>query len=241
MQSLLIISKDKILAQDQIKKICIEFEIDDFDITIIEKATEKKQATEKQSQTIGIADIRNFQNKIFLKPLRSKIKAVVIKNSESLTIEAQNALLKILEEPPPNTIVILISQNRNAMLPTILSRCKVIELKQNTIELSEKENAQYLNILISLISSGIREKLKIAQDNSKTKEDALVWLEKIIITIRGEIILKIRKNDDFLRKSFHRLISQYLDILISFNSIYTTIKTTNVSPRFALENLLLNL
>lgn len=232
MQSHLIISLNKKTAEEQAFKICRDFFINRFDITVIDKT----------SQSIGIADIRGFQNKIFLKPLKSKIKAVILKNSENLTIEAQNALLKILEEPPPNTIIILIAKSKDSLLSTIQSRCKIIDIKEQMTGSLEKESAQYLNILISLNSLRIGERLKTAQDNSKTKEDALVFLEKMILTARQKIIDCVNNNQSKTLPEKQELVTldNLKDILTSLNNICIILKTTNANPRLALENFLLN-
>src|SRR5688572_13288208 len=77
-------------------------------------------STEKSS--IGIEDIRDLNQFLMLKPYSWKAKVVLLPKSEKLTYEAQNALLKTLEEPPPDTFIFLMSQNTRTFLPTIISR-----------------------------------------------------------------------------------------------------------------------
>src|SRR3989344_5694025 len=55
-----------------------------------------------------------------------------------ITLEAQNALLKILEEPPNNTIIIITTPKKELLLPTIISRCKVIVLQEKEIKKHKK-------------------------------------------------------------------------------------------------------
>lgn len=227
MQSTLIVSKNKKSSEDYALRICKDFKINNFDITLIEK----NPSGESKSNLIGISDVRNFQSKIFLKPIKSKNKAIILKNSQDITTEAQNALLKILEEPPPNTIVILTASNKETLLPTILSRCKIIKLKK-TFDLSEKEFVRHQTILASLTTLSINEKLKLAQDYGKNKEEASIFLEKIIITARQQLINIINESPD------NQTLSSR-NILISLQKTYTIIKTTNANPRMILENLLL--
>lgn len=238
MQSFLIISKNKTLSEDEASKICRKFNIDNFDLNILEKPDEV---------SIGIEDIRNFQQKISLTPFKGKFKSGIIKNAEKLTTEAQNALLKTLEEPPLNTILILLSERQELFLPTVLSRCKIIKLKEKISKIPEKENDQYIKILISLSSCGVGEKLKIAQDTGKTKEEAVNFLEKMIIIAHQELV-KINMNDNSLRFNDlnHFSKSNYpapllIKILRQLNKTYTIMKTTNTNQRLTLENLLLNL
>lgn len=254
MQSVLIISKDRQKSEEHATKICGDLQIDNFDISITENTKNGSPDDKKKAKTtIGIEEIRNLKNKIFLKPLKSKNKAIIIKNSEDLTVEAQNALLKVLEEPPIDTIIILTARNKDLLLSTIISRCKIIDIKNQTTESLEKESAQYLDLLTSLPSNTVGERLKTAQDNSKTKEEAIFFLEKMILLARHELLDRVIDNQSkTLPAKSHRERSGFAgrdpapldnlkDILISFNNAYTIVKTTNVNPRLALENLLLNL
>lgn len=76
--------------------------------------------------TIGITAVRSWQQNLFLSPIGSGVRAGVIPQAELLTREAQQAMLKILEEPPGSSIVILSSVQPFALLPTIVSRCQLI-------------------------------------------------------------------------------------------------------------------
>jgi len=88
------------------------------DIFIIEK--------EQLKQNISIEQIRNLQHFLNLKSFISSIKIALILEAETLSEEASNSLLKTLEEPYGNTIIILISSRPDLLLPTIVSRCQII-------------------------------------------------------------------------------------------------------------------
>lgn len=75
---------------------------------------------------IKIEFIRNLQKEISLRPYEAKRKVFVIDNAHNLTPEAANALLKILEEPPKSSLIILISDKPDLLFKTIISRCKVL-------------------------------------------------------------------------------------------------------------------
>lgn len=216
MNSLIIVSKNSETSLEQINRLCSKNKISniDKDISTFDKA-------------VGIEDVRNIQKKLYLKPIKSKDKAVVINASLGLTIEAQNALLKILEEPPSNTLIILVTSNKNALLPTVLSRCKIIEIKED-MKISDAEISEYQKILMSLSRDGVGEKLKLSQDFSKTKEEAILFLQNLIIAARE----KLTKNPQD---------KTALKILSDFQKAYAIIKSTNATPRLMLENLLLNI
>ena len=76
--------------------------------------------------SIKIAQIRKLQSDILVKPYKSH-KIYVIDEAQKMTVEAQNALLKTLEEPPKYAIIILITNNKESLLDTIKSRCEIIK------------------------------------------------------------------------------------------------------------------
>ncbi len=115
------------------------------DIHIIEGSVspgvnlEPGQRTAAQdSDSIKIEYIRQLQKDINLKPYEGKKKVFIIDNAHNLTAEAANALLKILEEPPGDSLIILISAKPVLLFKTIISRCKMIKFYPlQRIELEE--------------------------------------------------------------------------------------------------------
>ena len=222
LQSFLISSKDRDEAFKKAAYLCSKNKIDKIDIDSI-----------SFEKSVGIEDVRTIQEKIYLKPIRGKTKAIILKAYNGLTIEAQNALLKILEEPPDNTIILLLVETVSQVLPTILSRCKNITIDDKREKFGEKEEEQITEILSSLSSSGVGKKLKLAQDFGKSREETIIWPEKMIIILRKNIIEEINKGA--------YLEQNKIKILQKMQDTYTIIKTTNINQRFALENLFLSI
>lgn len=80
--------------------------------------------------SLGVDDIREqLNNDIHIKPYRYKYKIYIILNGDIMTEQAQNALLKTIEEPPDYAIIIIIAKNSSRFLPTVLSRCILFSLK----------------------------------------------------------------------------------------------------------------
>lgn len=82
--------------------------------------------------SIGVDDIRNLQKDVIIKPLYSNKKVYMIVDADKMTIQAQNCLLKTLEEPPGYIVIILIVSNIDALLETIRSRTIRYNFKKNT-------------------------------------------------------------------------------------------------------------
>ena len=86
--------------------------------------------THEKPGSISVDDIRGQVNgDIQIKPYSSPYKIYIIDEAEKLTQQAQNALLKTMEEPPAYAVILLLTTNVDAFLPTILSRCVQLKLK----------------------------------------------------------------------------------------------------------------
>ena len=86
--------------------------------------------THEKPNSIGVDDIREqINDTIMIRPYSSYYKVYVVDEAEKMTVQAQNALLKTIEEPPAYAVIILITTNQEAFLPTILSRCVQLKLK----------------------------------------------------------------------------------------------------------------
>lgn len=101
-------------------KSCIEFDSKNHPDFLI---------LEPDGNLIKIEQIRNMQKKIQEKPIISKRKIYIINDADKMTKEAQNCLLKTLEEPPEYISIILIGNNESSFLPTIKSRCMIIHFE----------------------------------------------------------------------------------------------------------------
>jgi len=77
---------------------------------------------------IGIVDIKEAVRRVNLAPYEGSTSVVIIDGAESMTDEAANALLKTLEEPPPQVLFLLLTANDSAVLPTVRSRCQSLTL-----------------------------------------------------------------------------------------------------------------
>lgn len=85
--------------------------------------------THEKPNSIGVDDVRDrLVGDIMIKPYSSRYKIYIIDEAEKLTVQAQNALLKTIEEPPVYGIIIFLTTNAEMFLPTIISRCVSLNL-----------------------------------------------------------------------------------------------------------------
>ena len=86
--------------------------------------------THEKPGSIGVDDVREqINDTIMIRPYSSYYKIYIVDEAEKMTVQAQNALLKTIEEPPSYAVILLITTNQEAFLPTILSRCIQLKLK----------------------------------------------------------------------------------------------------------------
>ncbi|HUQ85432.1 MAG TPA: AAA family ATPase [Candidatus Limnocylindrales bacterium] len=223
MTSFIVQSTDQKKRELYIKSFVVEEKIDTYDLTFLGKELSKNQ------NSIGIDEIKNLQVKIFLKPIKSEKKAIIIDDAESLTIEAQNALLKALEEPPQHTIMILSTNNIDALLPTILSRCQIVKISNTPSALTEQEKKEIETFLSMLPNTKIGDRLKLAEELGKDKDKAIERITKIVLVLRENMLKKGTEADIE--------VSQ----IKSLQELLILLKHTNVNPRFAIEDTLLSL
>ncbi len=90
--------------------------------------------------TIKIKQMRDIISEVSKTSLEAGFKVIIIDNAEKMTHEAQDAFLKTLEEPPQNTVFLLLTENQHSLLPTIVSRCQVYNIKR----ISNNDMERYL-------------------------------------------------------------------------------------------------
>lgn len=228
MQSFIIYGADPENRLDKARELCSEKNISQFDISLISTNDEDEKST-----TIGINAIKALQQKLFLKPLKGDMKACIITEADKLTLPAQNALLKALEEPPINTLIFLLIQNATALLPTIRSRCSEINISGKESSISPEEKDQLYKEWLRLKKASLGEKLKNAQDLAKEKDVSKSMLEKFLIVLADQLDESIKSHDE-------NALEITNDIKL-IQSAHTQLSTTNTNPRLVFEHLFLSL
>ena len=148
-------------------KSCLEFDnSNNPDLTIIKP----------DGNNVKIEQIRELNRKVVEKPIVSTKKVYIINDGQNITKEAQNALLKTLEEPPEYVTIILITTSESAFLPTIKSRCTKINFNKLTEEemlkiLKEKYNYQNVGNIVYKTSNGsISKSIQIIEKQSEFED-----------------------------------------------------------------------
>ena len=148
---------------------------------------------EPDGSSIKIEQIRYLQRKIQEKPIISNKKVYIINDADKMTAEAQNCLLKTLEEPPEYSTIILVGSNENAFLNTIKSRCMKISfqpIETKYIKQYMEETYRMTNISQNMLDAfqGSIGKAIILKDKKEQYESIEDMIEKLDKTDMTELI-----------------------------------------------------
>ena len=174
--------------------------------------------THEKPNTISVEDIRlQVNNDVAIKPYSSKYKVYIINEAEKMTVQAQNAILKTLEEPPAYVVILLLVSNLQTLLPTILSRCVTLNMKPVSDALVRKYLMEELKVpdyradvcvAFARGNIGKAKALASSEEFDNVKNEALALLKYVHDMELQEIILAVKKINEYKLE-----ISDYLDIM----------------------------
>ena len=179
---------------------------------------------EPDGNSIKIEQIREFQKKVSEKPIISNKKVYIINDSDKMTVEAQNCLLKTLEEPPEFVTIILIGSNENSFLSTIKSRCMILHFEK----ISDEQIQKYLQdnhqteinskIMLEACQGSIGKALEI-----KDKQELYQNTEQLVNSLERKDKIDILNMSDFIYKSK----DDKLEILNYMNVLFINLAKIN--------------
>jgi len=171
------------------------------DITMIGKQEDKT--------IVSVDQIRELKKDVYIVPNESEQKAYIVNDADAMNINAQNAFLQILEEPPAHAVFILCTENPAALLPTVRSRC--IELKQQPTSQSN----------INKTNSGEEETDENEELNELTEKFLLALNDNVKLM---ECMFTLEKLD---RHTFAQFLTQTREHIIQILKQNQNIKTQN--------------
>ncbi len=218
---------------------------------------------ETDKKSLGVDLIReNVTEIVNIKPFRSKFKVLVIESADKLTVQAQNALLKTIEEPHKYMVFILIAENHKSFLPTIISRCSIMTttpleddvVKKEALKHFDCDNSdideEYLKFSVKASEGSLGRCLYFLEDNEfkELRQKTLDFVQNINNYHIVEVIKKadsLAKEKIDCEKLYDILILWYRD-LVFYKATGTTKSCYNIdrkdyiqikSSLYSLENL----
>ncbi len=186
---------------------------------------------EEGKSNIGVDVVREqIINDVDIKPYSSKYKIYIVDEAERMNPQAQNAILKTIEEPPEYAIIILLSANHNAFLQTILSRCVLIQMKSVDSESIKRllqtkyEIVDYQTEMVATFAQGnIGKAIALATDSrfNDVKSQVLSLCKRAGKMDEGQIadeVKSIKEENDKDKKEdeaekFQGFMDQFLDLI----------------------------
>ena len=188
--------------------------------------------THEKPNTITVDDVREqIVNDAQIKPYAGRYKIYIINEAEKMNVQAQNAILKTVEEPPHYVIVILITNNAGAFLQTITSRCVMLSMKpvrEDIIReyiMKKYQIPDYkANLCVSFAQGNVGKAIELAktEEFDEVKTEAIHLVKYIDDMEIGEIIDAIKKIEEFKIS-----VNDYIDILMIWYRDVLMFKVTN--------------
>ena len=158
--------------------------------------------------SIGIAETRLFIRSLSLAPHSGNSTAGIITDAHLLTAEAQQSLLKTLEEPPAHAYIFLGAEHDRQLLPTIASRCVTIAHTGNIVQQNNEEQSLVKESLSSLLAASSGERIRRIQDIGKSKEDIDHWIDVALHVLQNQLTNDEKKigESSKIRSLIHHLL-----------------------------------
>lgn len=177
------------------------------------------RVTHEKPNSISVDEIRDqINNDVMVKPYSSNYKIYIISEAELMTPQAQNALLKTLEEPPAYAVFFLLAESTEQLLPTINSRCVMLRLrniKDSLVKLYLMEHMEVPDYKASICTAfaqgniGRAIMLASSEDFNEIKDEAVKLLRNIENMDVSELSAAVKKISKFKLE-----IADYLDIIM---------------------------
>jgi len=186
----------------------------------------------EKPNSIGVEDVRTqINNDIVIKPYSSAYKVYIINEGEKMTVQAQNAILKTLEEPPAYGVIVILTTSTEALLPTILSRCVVLNMRPVSDEqvkrflMNEMMLPDYkADICVAFARGNIgrAKMLASSEEFDNIRNEALSLVKNIRNMELHEVMKAIKRINEFQMD-----VNDYLDVLSIWYRDVLLFKATN--------------
>lgn len=191
--------------------------------------------THEKPNIISVDDIRHqLNNDIVIKPYSSKYKIYIVDEAEKMNVQAQNALLKTIEEPPAYAVILLLTTNADGFLPTILSRCITLNLKTVPEDLIKSHLMRkyqvpdyQADVCAAFAQGNVGKAIQLASSGEfhELKSEALSLVKKLEDTDLYEMNQLIKQISQYKNE-----INEFLDLLtLWFRDVLYAKATNDVS------------
>jgi hypothetical protein len=183
--------------------------------------------------SVRINQIRQIKKFLSRKPYQADTKTVIVPQAQLMTLPSQNAFLKTLEELPAHSQIILCAPQKEDLLPTIISRCQIINLKPKpTTIINRQKMTVHCSLFTKILKSSPGQRLQLIEPYTKNREEAINFCQEMIFSLRS-LLLNSPEDPQLLNHSITQLLQKLRQAIFLLQA--------NVNVKLVLENLSLSL
>lgn len=175
--------------------------------------------------SMGVETVRDIKKSLFFMPNDGDRKVYIIDDAQKMTVQAQNALLKFIEEPPASVLFFIVSDKKESLLPTVVSRTRIISLapsdnadiRRFLMSESKKSGGEQIDEAINMAEGSPGKALKLlCRDFSRQRQLCLDFMPVLVSTSKSDamaFLLSMKLNRDGVKEFFTLLMTALADVM----------------------------
>ena len=175
--------------------------------------------------SMGVETVRDIKKSLFFMPNDGDRKVYIIDDAQKITVQAQNALLKFIEEPPASVLFFIVADKKESLLPTVVSRTRIISLapsdnadiRRFLMSESKKSGGEQIDEAINMAEGSPGKALKLlCRDFSRQRQLCLDFMPVLVSTSKSDamtFLLSMKLNRDGVKEFFTLLMTALADVM----------------------------
>lgn len=175
--------------------------------------------------SMGVETVRDIKKSLFFMPNDGDRKVYIIDDAQKMTVQAQNALLKFIEEPPASVLFFIVADKKESLLPTVVSRTRIISLapsdnadiRRFLMSESKKSGGEQIDEAINMAEGSPGKALKLlCRDFSRQRQLCLDFMPVMVSTSKSDamaFLLSMKLNRDGVKEFFTLLMTALADVM----------------------------
>lgn len=175
--------------------------------------------------SMGVETVRDIKKSLFFMPNDGDRKVYIIDDAQKMTVQAQNALLKFIEEPPASVLFFIVADKKESLLPTVVSRTRIISLapsdnadiRRFLMSESKKSGGEQIDEAINMAEGSPGKALKLlCRDFSRQRQLCLDFMPILVSTSKSDamaFLLSMKLNRDGVKEFFTLLMTALADVM----------------------------
>lgn len=175
--------------------------------------------------SMGVETVRDIKKSLFFMPNDGDRKVYIIDDAQKMTVQAQNALLKFIEEPPVSVLFFIVADKKESLLPTVVSRTRIISLapsdnadiRRFLMSESKKSGGEQIDEAINMAEGSPGKALKLlCRDFSRQRQLCLDFMPVLVSTSKSDamaFLLSMKLNRDGVKEFFTLLMTALADVM----------------------------